>query len=242
VYPNEEIPFWIWSNYFYREMAPILRWFLVPFLFLFTFSGLILLGRALESIGILPTTFFHARLVESASLPGRLVDWVVWVNGVVISFAAVLAIPVYFLTRDIKAALQRFGVDTSKGLKLDKEEHYLAAAKSVFEQDPSVVLYLYGHTHIPSLRSVGNRYVINTGTWLKMLERVPAFFRLLPDVFVPAYRLNYFLIREEGNRIRVRYEVIPKGVRDDRTFLEKLVILGKRRKVYDSIPEERVIE
>jgi UDP-2,3-diacylglucosamine pyrophosphatase LpxH len=242
VYPNEEIPFWIWSNYFYREMTPILRWFLVPFLFLFTFSGLILLGRVLESVGILPTTIFHARLVGSLHLPGRLVDWVVWVNGVVISFAAVLAIPLYLLTRDIKAALKRFGVDTSQKLKFDKEEHYLAAARSVFEKDPSVVFYLYGHTHIPSLRALGKRYVINTGTWLKMLERVPAFFRLLPDVYVPAYRLNFFSIREDGKRIRVRYEVIPKEVRDDRTFLEKLVILGKHRKGYEAIPEETVIE
>ncbi len=242
VYPNEEIPFWIWSNYFYREMAPILRWFLLPFLLLFTFSCVVFLGRALESIGILQTTMFHAKFGESLGLPGRLVDWVVWVNGVVISFAAVLAIPLYFLTRDIRAALQRYGVDTSKGLKLDKEEHYLAAAKAVFEKDPSVVLYLYGHTHIPSMRAVGDRYVINTGTWLKRLERVSAFFRLLPDVYVPSYRLNYFSIQEEGKRIRVRYEVIPKEVADDRTLLEKLVILGKHREGYEPIPAETVID
>jgi len=242
VYPNEEIPFWMWSNYFYREMTPILRWFLLPFLLLFTFSCLIFLGRALESVGILQTTIFHAKFGESLGLPGRLVDWVVWVNGVVISFVAVLAIPLYFLAKDIREALQRYGVDTSRGLKLDKEEHYLAAAKSVFEKDPSVVLYLYGHTHIPSMRTVGNRYVINTGTWLKRLERVPAFFRLLPDVYVPSYRLNYFSIQEDGKRIRVRYEVIPKEVPDDRTLLEKLVILGKHREGYEPIPVETVID
>jgi Na+/H+ antiporter NhaD/arsenite permease-like protein len=118
---------------------------------------------------------------------------------------SVLAVHLYFLSRDIKAAFRRFGVDTSKGLKLDKEEHYLAAAKSVFEKDPSVVLYLYGHAHIPSMRAVGKRYVINTGTWLKMLERVSAFFRLLPDVYVPAYRFNFFKVNPRLGR------GIPKG-------------------------------
>ena len=242
VYPNEEIPFWTWSNYFYKEMTPILRWFLLPFLLLFTLSCLIFLGRGLESVGILQTTVFHAKLGESFGLPGRLVDWVVWVNGVVISFLAILAVPFYFLTKDIRAALQRYGVDTSKGLKLDKEENYLAAAKSVFAKDPSVVLYLYGHTHIPSIRAAGNRYVINTGTWLKRLERVGGLFRLLPDVYVPSYRLNYFTIDEDGKRIRVKYEVIPKPISDDRTLLEKLVILGKHIEEGEPIPAETVID
>jgi hypothetical protein len=68
------------------------------------------------------------------------------------------------------------------------------------------------------MRMVANRYVINTGSWLKRLERVPAHFRLLPDVYVPSYRLNVFVVREDGKRIRVQYEVIPKKVRDDRTI------------------------
>jgi hypothetical protein len=84
--------------------------------------------------------------------------------------------------------------------------------------------------------------VINTGTWLKRLERVPAFSRLLPDVYVPSYRLNYFSIQEDGKRIRVRYEVIPKEVLDDRTLLEKLVILGKQREGTEPIPVETVID
>jgi UDP-2,3-diacylglucosamine pyrophosphatase LpxH len=242
VYPNEEIPFWIWSNYFYKEMTPILRWFLLPFLSLFTVSCLIFVGRALESLGILHTAIFHAKLGESFGLPGRLVDWVVWVNGVVISFLAVLALPLYFLTKDVRAALQRYGVDTSKNLKLDKEEQYLAAAEAIFGNDPSVMLYLYGHTHIPSMRRVGNRYVINTGTWLKRLERVPGLFRLLPDVYLPSYRLNYFSVHEDGKRIRVKYEMIPKQVPDDRTLLEKLVILWRHKGEDEPIPAETVID
>ena len=39
VYPNEDIPFWVLSNHFYKEMTPLLRWGLFPFLLLFTASA-----------------------------------------------------------------------------------------------------------------------------------------------------------------------------------------------------------
>jgi hypothetical protein len=123
-------------------------------------------------------------------------------------------------------------------MKLDKEENYVTAAKSVFEKDPSVVLYVYGHTHIPSMRKLGSRYILNTGTWLKRLERVEAHFRLLPDVYVPSYRLNYFTVRQQEKAIRVGYCVIPKKVPDTLTFLEKLVILGRHKADGEEIPAE----
>ena len=31
VYPNEEIPYWLFSNYFHKEMSLLLRWTLLPF-------------------------------------------------------------------------------------------------------------------------------------------------------------------------------------------------------------------
>lgn len=61
---------------------------------------------------------------------------------------------------------------------------------------------------------------------------------------VPACQglLAEYQIQEDGKRIRVRYEVIPKEVRDDRTILEKLVILGKHRKGYEAIPAETLMD
>ena len=100
MYPNEEIPAWIWSNYFYKEMTPILRWCLLPFLLLFSVSVVVFVGRGLEKIGILRTKIFQCKLGERFGLKGRLVDWVLWVNGVVISFLLVMAIPAYLLSRD----------------------------------------------------------------------------------------------------------------------------------------------
>jgi len=242
VYPSEEIPFWIWSNYFYKEMGMVLRWLLLPFLLLFGVSLIIYAGQSLEKFGILRTKIFDIKLSTRFGLAGRLVDWVLWVNGVVISFVLILSIPLYLLTRDIRGALKRYGVDTSEKLKIDKEEKYIAAAKTVFENDPSVALYVYGHTHVPSLRKIGSRYVINTGTWLKQLERTPARFRLMPDVYVPSYHLSCFTISQQGKGIRVSYRTIPKAVPDELTLLQKLMILGKCRPGVRQIPEETIID
>ena len=55
---------------------------------------------------------------------------------------------------------------------------------------PETCIFIYGHTHNASLKRVGERAVINTGTWLKKLERVPARFRLLPSVYHPSFCLR----------------------------------------------------
>jgi UDP-2,3-diacylglucosamine pyrophosphatase LpxH len=242
VYPNEEIPFWIWSNYFHRDMGLVLRWLLLPFLLLFGVSVIVFAGRALEAAGILRTKIFHMELKSRFGLTGRLVDWVLWVNGVVITFLLVLAVPLWLLARDVRSALHRYGIDTSEGLNVQKDARYLAAARAVFEKDPSVALYIYGHTHAVSVRAIGPRYVINTGTWLKRLERVRAHFRLMPDVYVPSYRLNYFTISQKGNDLCVRYRIMPKEAPDDLTLVQRVMILGRRPpRDREKIPEELLV-
>ena len=107
--------------------------------------------------------------------------------------------------------------------------------------DPSVALFVYGHTHIPSQREVDGRYVINTGTWLKRLEYVPVRVGHLPGVYVPSYQLNYFELAEADGRIRVRYRILPKTVPNDLTLLERLLILGRRVKPLPPIPPETFV-
>jgi UDP-2,3-diacylglucosamine pyrophosphatase LpxH len=242
VYPNEEIPAWIWSNYFYKEMTPILRWGLLPFLLLFSVSVVVFAGRILEKKGVLRTKIFQIQLSERFGLKGRLVDWALWVNGVVISFLLVMAIPAYLLSRDVHSALRRYGVEHAEGMKIQKEANYLAAAEAVFKEDPSVAIFVYGHTHAVSMRKIGARYVINTGTWLKRLEHVSAHFRLLPGVFYPSYRLNYFTISQKGDDVRIGYEVIPKKPPSAMTWMERLVILGRQPDDGQSIPPETVLK
>jgi UDP-2,3-diacylglucosamine pyrophosphatase LpxH len=241
VYPTEAIPGWVLSNYFYHEMGMTLRWCLLPFLLLFTFSAIVVAGRGLERVGILPTKIFHAEFRRRLGTPGRLIDAVIWVNGTVIVFLLVLAVPAWFVARDARATLLRYGVDVSEDLSQSKDRNYVAAAKAVFDADPSVALFIYGHTHSVSVREVGGRYVINTGTWLKRVQRVTPRIGMLPAIYIPSYRLNYFAVSAAGRDIRVEYREIPKHHDDELTLLQRLVLLGKRPPAEGPIPREIVI-
>ena len=238
VYPNEDIPFWALSNHFYKEMAPVLRWGLLPFLLLFSASAVVFGIRALERLLGRQTPVFDIDLQPILGFPGRLIDLVQFVNSTVIATLLLLAVPLYFLLRDTRAAIARYGVSRGENLHLEKDAQYIAAAKRIFAADPSVVLFVYGHTHIPSLREVDGRYVINTGTWLKRLDYVPVRIGRLPGVYVPSYQLNYFELTEADGEVRVRYHVIPKVPPNDLTWLERLLILGRRRMQLPAIPAD----
>src|SRR5215470_7785994 len=109
VYPNEDIPFWVLSNHFYKEMAPLLRWVLVPFLLLFTASAAVLALRAIERVGGVHTGLFEIDLGPILGFPGRIIDLVQFVNSVVILAMLILAVPLYFVLRNARKALVRYG-------------------------------------------------------------------------------------------------------------------------------------
>jgi UDP-2,3-diacylglucosamine pyrophosphatase LpxH len=238
VYPNEGIPFWVLSNHFYKEMAPWLRWGLLPFLLLFTLSAATFGLRALERLGGWRTGLFEVDLQPVLGFPGRIIDLVQFVNSAVIATLLILAIPAYFLLRDLRAALVRYGLARDDVLHREKDGQYVAAARRIFAADPSVAVFVYGHTHIPSQREVDGRLVINTGTWLKRLEYVPVRVGRLPGVYVPSYRLNWFELDESDGALRVRYRMIPKEPPRDLTWLERLLILGRRPAPLPAVPAE----
>jgi len=60
----------------------------------------------------------------------------------------------------------------------------------------------------------------------------------LPGVYVPSYQLNYFELTEADGEIRISYHVIPKVPRNDLTWLERLLILGRPRAQLPVIPAE----
>ena len=175
VYPSEQIPYWVLSNYFYHEMSPLLRWLILPFLLLSGFEIFVLAGAALEWFGKTDTNIFlNNRLFSSLGFIGNLVQMILIINTILFVNFVVLAVPLYFIWRDFRSALQRFRIVINPAeLSSEKEEQYLEAAQKVFARDPETVIFIYGHTHFPSLRQFGSRVVINTGTWLKRLDDVP---------------------------------------------------------------------
>lgn len=244
VYPSEQIPYWVLSNYFYHEMSPLLRWLILPFVLLSGFEVFILGGAALEWLGKTDTNIFlNNRIFGALGIVGNLVQMVLMINTVLFVNFVVLAIPLYLIWRDFKATLQRFRIvlDPSE-LSSEKEEQYLEAARRVFDHNTDTRIFVYGHTHSPSLRQLGNRVVINTGTWLKRLDNVATHFRFLPDIYAPFFCLNYFRIGESEGKIVIDYHKIDKEQPKDLSSLQRLLIFKRRRRSPDPVPERTLLE
>ena len=129
----------------------------LPFLLLFTLSAAIFGVRAMERLGGWHTGLFDIDLQPVLGFPGRIIDLVQFVNSAVIATLLVLAVPLWFLLRDLRAALERYGIARGEMLHLEKDEQYVAAARRIFAADPSVAAFVYGHTHTPSQREVDGR-------------------------------------------------------------------------------------
>ncbi|MFC7046061.1 metallophosphoesterase [Halobacteriaceae archaeon GCM10025711] len=225
VTPMTQIPDWMLSKYFYREMSPVLRYSAVPFLLLFQVSLLYLFVVLLDVSGVwsLPDSVV-ASVLRRLSVLGALIDFVFVVNIVVVFLLGILAIPLFFLARDVRKTLSRFGLVGSD----DPEEisdRYVEAAREVFDAHPAVAVFVYGHTHRASVTEVDDRVVVNTGTWLKRLHRKSVILGVLPRVFYPTYLLNYVRIFEENDSVVVEYEVIDKPNPKELTLLERLLTL-----------------
>jgi hypothetical protein len=220
-----QIPDWMTSMYFYREMSPLLRYSAVPFLLLFQVSLLYVFVLLLDLLGIwsLPNVLVGDALRWLGVL-GVLIDVVLVVNLVVIFLLVLLAIPLFFLARDVRRTLERFGLVGSDDPQ-EVEDRYTQAARELFAEHPDVAVYVYGHTHRAAVIEVNDRLVVNTGTWLKRFHRRSVLLGLLPRVYYPSYQLNYVRISEADGDVLVEYEVVPKANPRELTRLESLLTL-----------------
>ena len=240
VTPMTQIPDWMISNYFYREMSPFLRYAAVPFLLLFNVSLLYTVVLLLSATGVwsLPNEVV-VDLLAQLSIIGVLIDIVLVVNVVIIFILALVSIPLFFVVRDVRRTLERFGLVGGEDPET-VSDRYVEAARSVFEAHPEVAVFLYGHTHRAAVTAVDDRVVVNTGTWLKRLHRKSVMLGLLPRVFYPSYCLNYVRVYEADGAVVVDYEVIDKETPNELTFLERL--LTRRPSTGPPIPARTVVE
>ncbi len=244
VYPTELIPDWLLSNYFYKEMSPVLRWMLLPFLLLSGLTLFVLGGAALEFLNITnDNIFLNNRLFDSLGIVGSLLEIILIINAISLLVFLALAIPFGFVIRDLKRTLKRFDIELDPAeLTGEKEDLYINAAQKVFNDDPDTVAFIYGHTHTPSIQSIGKRYIINTGTWLKQFERISPRFGLLPPIYVPLYCLNYFKLKTEGENIVIEYHKIDKSLTSDLTLIQRLMVSQKQNKKIIEIPGRTTIQ
>jgi UDP-2,3-diacylglucosamine pyrophosphatase LpxH len=238
-----QIPDWILSNYFYREMSAVLRWVLLPFLLLAGVTMVAIAGELLRVAGIFDyNILFHNPLMSRFRIIDNVLQMVIAINSI---FLVLFGVPAAIVQRDLMRTLRRFQLLTDQGLapNLDCEESYLKAAQQVFEDDGKVAVFIFGHTHAAFLRRTGpaGQVVLNLGTWLKLLHRIPAHFGLLPAVYYPSFRLNYFCIENENGHVAINYVAVPKTPESELTLLQRLITLGKAPALSEAVPARTVV-
>ncbi len=241
VYPTEDMPYWLVSNYFYKEMSPYLRIILLQFLFLISINLIVLTGAALDALHVTETNLFlNNRLLESLGVFGSLFQLMLTVNAVILAIILILAIPVGLIIRDLKKTIKRFGilVDPAE-LVGEKESIYIDAAKEIFDNNPRVSAFIYGHTHSPSVTTIERKAVVNTGTWMKQFKTVKPHFGYLPKIYIPSYQLNYFRIFEERGDIVIEYHKIYKKPAQELTLIQRLLTFHHKQSKIVNIPEKQ---
>jgi len=230
VTPTERMPVWLLSKYFYREMNPVIRYALVPFLLLFNVSAVLAVLAALSLLGVWSAPVAMAAGFLAQFGPVGTVIWFLLVTNVsVTGLLLLVGIPLYFLRRDIRKTINRFGIFET-ALTVDAEAPYERRARELFEADDDTAIYCFGHTHRPMLRELDDGLLVNTGTWLKRLHRRDGVVGLLPPVFYPSYQLGAVRIADDAEGVVVEYEEIqkPSPSPEELTLTERFLTLGRR--------------
>jgi UDP-2,3-diacylglucosamine pyrophosphatase LpxH len=236
VQPLNALPRWMFSSYFYLEMHPLLRLAIVPFLFFFVVSIVLFVIGIFDIFGFNTLQYLYEDTLKTFGVVGDVVDTIIGIDVLILIIFVVVSIPLFIVFRDIKSAFKRYGLVYEKKEKAEKEQAYLEGARKVFESDESIRFFIFGHTHNPFLLKDGNRYVINTGTWLERLERVKSFIWPFPSIFCPRYDLNYFVISHDGKDTIVEYHRVDKAPSTKLTLLQKFLISLRKKPSTVEIP------
>jgi len=184
---TRQIPDWVLSNYFYREMGTLIRRLLLPFLLLAGVTVIAILGEFLRILGIFDyNVLFHNPVMSRLPIVNNVLQVVIGINSMFLIF---FGVPAALVGYDMMRTLRRFRLLTSHGAEpdVDSSESYLRGAQEAFRNDDKVAVFVFGHTHVAFLKRLGpsGKVVLNTGTWLKLLSRIPVRFGLLPAVTIP---------------------------------------------------------
>ncbi len=241
VTPTERMPIWLLSKYFYREMNPILRYSLVPFLLLFNISAILAILAGLDLVGIwsMPVDRTEAFLGQFG-WAGTAAWFLLTLNVAVTGLLLLIGIPLYFLRRDLRQTINRFGVFETE-LTVDPETAYKDVARELFSDESKTSIFCYGHTHRPSVREVDGGLLVNSGTWLKRLHRRDGIIGILPPVFYPSYQMAAVRIADSPEGPTVEYRTVrkPSPATEELTLTERLFTVG-REPEYD-LPDGQVL-
>ncbi|MBV0925835.1 metallophosphoesterase [Halomicroarcula limicola] len=242
VTPTERVPIWLLSKYFYREMNPLLRYALLPFLLLFNVSAILAVVAGLNLVGVWSTPVeWTTSFLGQFGTAGTAIWFLLAINVTVTGLLLLVGVPLYLLRRDINKTIDRFGI-LETGLTVDAETSYEDAAREVLGRREETAVFCYGHTHRPRMRALDEGLMVNSGTWLKRLHRRDGVIGLLPPVFYPSYQLCAVRIAADDGSVAVEYEPIQKSSPspEELTLTERFLTLG--RKPDPNLPDRATVE
>ena len=242
VTPTERMPVWLLSKYFYREMNPLLRYSLVPFLLLFNISAIIAVLAGLNIAGIwsMPVDRTETFLGQFGTA-GTVAWFILALNAGVAGLLLLVGVPLHFIRRDIRKTVDRFGVFETE-MTVDPETPYEEAASDVFEEQSETTIFCYGHTHRPTIKEIDGGVLVNSGTWLKRLHRKDGIIGILPPVFHPSYQLAAVRIAPEQSGVAVEFEEItkPSPAPEELTRTERFFTVGREPR--PELPDRYVVD
>jgi UDP-2,3-diacylglucosamine pyrophosphatase LpxH len=242
---TDEIPDWTLSNYFYREMGTVIRAVMTVFLLLLTVTGVALVAEALRLAGVISANYLiNNPVLRSLGYVGSIFSAIVAVNMLILVVMLIVAVPGFLVLRDLRKTLHRFHLTTLRPSQLEgqSQETYLRRAREVFAENPQAAVYIFGHTHHAFLKEEDGRVILNMGTWLKILDRVPVRFGYLPAVYYPTFRLGYFHLFEEDGKIVIRRVEVPKVPVQELGLLQRALTIGRPLPAPVAIPERTVVD
>jgi hypothetical protein len=66
-------------------------------------------------------------------------------------------------------------------------------------------------------------------------------FGLLPAIYYPTFRLNYFKVYAAEEKIFIKYVEIPKASKEKLTLLQRFLIFGRKPAFGKAIPAKTVL-
>lgn len=234
---NAEVPKWIFSGYFYNEMAKWIQIVATPMMLFLGYSVLALLAQGFKLTGFVSKNYLiHNFLTENTSYVGNLLTLIIWADIAILAVVAILLLPGAVLLYDFKQFINRYKLTNIYQEYAIRSSHYKTKINKILNENKNVDFYVYGHTHKSLARQHNNARVLNTGTWLKRYKKIQLKGVLLPDVYLPYYELGYFKIDTQ----KLSYQIIPKKINlSELTLLQKFLILPyKKAAIYQLQPFE----
>jgi len=194
IYPLEILPWWLLSNFFYRQVRRLAKYVMLP-------AAVILVMARLFN-GVLLWLTFHRVENLSASQIARLFGFILLDVGVV------LGLVIAVLWWDFARWRKQTGVGEPRQIVAATQEHYHVACRDFLDgtrrpehregDDKPIDLFLFGHNHIAEVQpyDAGGRPTAfaNTGTWMRRILRWRTHCKM-PPVFIPRYDLTYITVR-----------------------------------------------